>query len=70
MRKIWLAVPEAKAGAVTAVLVAGGNTSREVGAALFISPRTVEMHVRRSSRVPCWIASLALGGSYRRHMFD
>ena len=28
------------------VLVAGGNTSREVGAALFISPRTVEMHVQ------------------------
>jgi DNA-binding CsgD family transcriptional regulator len=27
-------------------LVAGGNTSREVGAALFISPRTVEMHVQ------------------------
>jgi len=28
------------------VLVAGGNTSREVGTALFISPRTVEMHVQ------------------------
>jgi DNA-binding CsgD family transcriptional regulator len=28
------------------VLVASGNTSREVGAALFISPRTVEMHVQ------------------------
>jgi DNA-binding CsgD family transcriptional regulator len=28
------------------ILVAGGNTSREVGAALFISPRTVEMHVQ------------------------
>ena len=28
------------------VLVAGGNTSKEVGAALFISPRTVEMHVQ------------------------
>jgi DNA-binding CsgD family transcriptional regulator len=28
------------------VLVAGGNTSRQVGAALFISPRTVEMHVQ------------------------
>lgn len=28
------------------VLVAGGNTSREVGATLFISPRTVEMHVQ------------------------
>jgi DNA-binding CsgD family transcriptional regulator len=28
------------------LLVAGGNTSREVGAALFISPRTVEMHVQ------------------------
>jgi DNA-binding CsgD family transcriptional regulator/tetratricopeptide (TPR) repeat protein len=28
------------------VLVAAGNTSREVGAALFISPRTVEMHVQ------------------------
>jgi len=27
-------------------LVAAGNTSREVGAALFISPRTVEMHVQ------------------------
>jgi DNA-binding CsgD family transcriptional regulator len=27
-------------------LVAGGNTSREAGAALFISPRTVEMHVQ------------------------
>jgi len=27
-------------------LVASGNTSREVGAALFISPRTVEMHVQ------------------------
>ena len=26
MRKIWLAVPEAKASAVTAVLVADGNT--------------------------------------------
>jgi len=28
------------------VLVAAGNTSREVGVALFISPRTVEMHVQ------------------------
>jgi DNA-binding CsgD family transcriptional regulator len=28
------------------LLVAGGNTSREVGATLFISPRTVEMHVQ------------------------
>ena len=28
------------------VLVAAGNTSREVGATLFISPRTVEMHVQ------------------------
>jgi len=28
------------------VLVADGNTSRQVGAALFISPRTVEMHVQ------------------------
>ena len=28
------------------VLVAGGNTSREAGAALFISSRTVEMHVQ------------------------
>jgi DNA-binding CsgD family transcriptional regulator len=28
------------------LLVAGGNTSRDVGAALFISPRTVEMHVQ------------------------
>jgi DNA-binding CsgD family transcriptional regulator/tetratricopeptide (TPR) repeat protein len=28
------------------LLVAAGNTSREVGAALFISPRTVEMHVQ------------------------
>jgi DNA-binding CsgD family transcriptional regulator len=28
------------------MLVAAGNTSREVGAALFISPRTVEMHVQ------------------------
>lgn len=27
------------------LLVAAGNTSRETGAALFISPRTVEMHV-------------------------
>jgi DNA-binding CsgD family transcriptional regulator len=27
-------------------LVADGNTAREVGAALFISPRTVEMHVQ------------------------
>ena len=27
-------------------LVAAGNTSREVGAVLFISPRTVEMHVQ------------------------
>jgi DNA-binding CsgD family transcriptional regulator/tetratricopeptide (TPR) repeat protein len=28
------------------LLVAAGNTSREAGAALFISPRTVEMHVQ------------------------
>jgi DNA-binding CsgD family transcriptional regulator len=28
------------------LLVAGGNTSKETGAALFISPRTVEMHVQ------------------------
>jgi DNA-binding CsgD family transcriptional regulator len=27
-------------------LVADGNTSRQVGATLFISPRTVEMHVQ------------------------
>jgi len=27
-------------------LVADGNTARPVGAALFISPRTVEMHVQ------------------------
>jgi len=30
------------------LLVAGGNTSRQIGEALFISPRTVEMHVRGS----------------------
>jgi DNA-binding NarL/FixJ family response regulator len=29
-------------------LVAQGNTSREIGHTLFISPRTVEMHVRSS----------------------
>jgi DNA-binding CsgD family transcriptional regulator len=28
------------------LLVAAGNTSRQTGAALFISPRTVEMHVQ------------------------
>ena len=27
-------------------LVADGNTARQAGAALFISPRTVEMHVQ------------------------
>lgn len=30
------------------LLVAQGNTSRQVGEALFISPRTVEMHVQGS----------------------
>jgi DNA-binding CsgD family transcriptional regulator len=30
------------------LLVARGNTSRQIGAALFISPRTVEMHVQGS----------------------
>ena len=30
------------------VLVAEGNTSRKIGEALFISPRTVEMHVQSS----------------------
>ena len=30
------------------LLVARGNTSRQIGEALFISPRTVEMHVRGS----------------------
>jgi DNA-binding CsgD family transcriptional regulator len=30
------------------VLVARGNTSRQIGEALFISPRTVEMHVQGS----------------------
>ena len=30
------------------LLVAGGNTSRQIGEALFISPRTVEMHVEGS----------------------
>jgi len=30
------------------LLVAQGNTSRQIGAALFISPRTVEMHVQGS----------------------
>jgi DNA-binding CsgD family transcriptional regulator len=29
-------------------LVAAGNTSREIGGQLFLSPRTVEMHVRSS----------------------
>jgi DNA-binding CsgD family transcriptional regulator len=29
-------------------LVAQGNTSREIGGTLFISPRTVEMHVHSS----------------------
>jgi DNA-binding CsgD family transcriptional regulator len=29
-------------------LVAEGNTSRQIGSALFISPRTVEMHVQSS----------------------
>ena len=29
-------------------LVAAGNTSREIGGLLFLSPRTVEMHVRSS----------------------
>jgi DNA-binding CsgD family transcriptional regulator len=29
-------------------LVAQGNTSRQIGHALFISPRTVEMHVHSS----------------------
>jgi DNA-binding CsgD family transcriptional regulator len=32
------------------LLVAGGNTSRQIGEALFISPRTVEMHVQGSLR--------------------
>ena len=30
------------------LLVARGNTSRKIGEALFISPRTVEMHVQGS----------------------
>jgi DNA-binding CsgD family transcriptional regulator len=30
------------------LLVAQGNTSRQIGQALFISPRTVEMHVEGS----------------------
>ena len=30
------------------LLVAQGNTSREIGRQLFLSPRTVEMHVRGS----------------------
>jgi len=30
------------------LLVAGGKTSRQIGEALFISPRTVEMHVQGS----------------------
>lgn len=30
------------------LLVAEGNTSRQIGEALFISPRTVEMHVQGS----------------------
>jgi DNA-binding CsgD family transcriptional regulator len=30
------------------LLAAGGNTSRQIGEALFISPRTVEMHVEGS----------------------
>jgi DNA-binding CsgD family transcriptional regulator len=30
------------------LLVARGNTSRQIGEALFISPRTVEMHVQGS----------------------
>jgi len=29
-------------------LVVAGNTSREIGGLLFLSPRTVEMHVRSS----------------------
>ena len=29
-------------------LVAQGNTSRQIGSTLFISPRTVEMHVHSS----------------------
>jgi len=29
-------------------LVAGGQTSRQAGSTLFISPRTVEMHVQSS----------------------
>jgi DNA-binding CsgD family transcriptional regulator len=29
-------------------LVAQGNTSRQIGGILFISPRTVEMHVQSS----------------------
>ena len=30
------------------LLVARGNTSRQIGETLFISPRTVEMHVQGS----------------------
>jgi DNA-binding CsgD family transcriptional regulator len=34
-------------------LVAQGNTSRQVGRTLFISPRTVEMHVHSMQKLQC-----------------
>ena len=43
-------------------LVAQGNTSRQVGHTLFISPRTVEMHVHNSmQKLQCKTRAEAVG---------
>jgi len=44
------------------LLVAQGNTSRQIGETLFISPRTVEMHVQGSLlKLGCRTRAEAIG---------
>jgi DNA-binding CsgD family transcriptional regulator len=44
------------------LLVAKGNTSRQIGETLFISPRTVEMHVKGSLlKLQCRTRAEAVG---------